>query len=224
MSRWFSSLDLVLLGPPGSGKGTQAARLAARYSIPHIGTGDMLRAELAGGSGPDEAAAAIRDGGLVPDRVLDGRVLQRLHRDDCARGFLLDGYPRTVEQANLLDGILAELGRALERVIVLEVSDELAAERLGGRLVHGPSGRVYHPRSAPPRREGVDDDTGEPLVRLDDDRPEAVTERLRQYRRHVGPVLELYRHRGLLVTVDGSGGADEVEEAVLQAVGAPVGA
>lgn len=223
MSRWFSSLDLVLLGPPGAGKGTQAARLGARYSIPHIATGDMLRAELAGGSGPGEAAAAIREGTLVPDRVLDGRVLQRLHRDDCGRGFLLDGYPRTVEQANLLDGILAELGRSLERVIVLEVSDEEAVDRLAGRLVHAASGRVYHPRSAPPRTEGVDDDSGDPLERLDDDRPEVAAERLRQYRRHAGPVLDLYRHRGLLVAVDGTGDPDEVEEAVLQAVGAPVG-
>lgn len=224
MSPSFSSLNLVLLGPPGSGKGTQAGRLAEAYSVPHIAVGDMLRAEVAGGSGLAGEAGALEAGRLVSDRVLAGRVLGRLDRDDCRRGFLLDGYPRTVDQADLLDGILAELGRSIERVLLLEVGDTAARERLAGRLVHQPSGRVYHLRWAPPTASGRDDVTGEALIRLGDDEANAAAERLRAYRSSETALIGRYRARGLLVTVDGQRTPDQVTEDLMYAVGAPVGA
>lgn len=224
MSPGFSSLNLVLLGPPGAGKGTQAGRLATAYSIPHVAVGDMLRAEVAGGSELVGEATALEAGRLVSDRVLAGRVLGRLDRDDCRRGFLLDGYPRTVAQADLLDGILAELGRGIERVLLLEVGDDTALARLAGRLVHPDSGRVYHPRWAPPRRPGTDDATGDPLVRLADDETAAVRERLRAYRATEKALVARYEGRGMLVRIDGGLSPDQVTEAAMHAVGAPVGA
>lgn len=224
MSPSFSSLNLVLLGPPGSGRGTQGRILAERYELPHIATGAMLRDEAASGS-PEgrEIARAMQLGELVSDAPLSGMILRRLDRDDCARGFLLDGYPRTVEQAGLLDGILAELGRTIERVILLEVPDEVLLDRLTGRRVHEPSGRVYHVRSAPPVQDGHDDVTGEPLVHRAEDREDVARRRIESYHRVTAPLAELYRRRDLLVRIDGTLPTEAVTEAVMSAVGAPVG-
>jgi adenylate kinase len=170
MSPTFSSLNLVMLGPPGSGKGTQARLLAGRYQVPHISTGDMLWGEVANGTGlGGEVQRNLDRGELVSDRVMSGLILQRLDRDDCARGFILEGYPRRLAQAELLDGILAELGRGLERVVLLDVPDDVIVDRLKGRLVHPASGRTYHSIEDPPEVAGVDDVSGEPLVMRDDD-------------------------------------------------------
>jgi adenylate kinase len=216
---------LVLLGPPGSGKGTQARALADRYQLPHISTGDMLWGEVANGTGlGDEVQSTLDRGELVSDRVMSGLILQRLDRDDCARGFILEGYPRKLAQAELLDGILAELGRGIERVVLLDVADDVIVARLEGRLVHPESGRVYHEVFDPPKTAGVDDLSGEPVEKRDDDRESVVRDRLEVYHRHAGPLTDFYRNRGQLVVVDGNRTITEVAEAVDESIGAGVGA
>lgn len=191
----WSSLDLVVLGPPGSGKGTQARRVAERYSIPHVSTGDVLRAESASGTPMgDEIRSFLSSGTLVPDRVVGGLVQSRLDRADCARGFLLDGFPRNLEQVALLDGLLAEMGRGLERVVVIDVSDEVAVARL----------------------------TAGPASLLGEHRDDVARTRIASWRQHAADVTGLYRDRGLLLEVDGDRPPDEVTDAVLRAVGMPV--
>ncbi|MFV2071406.1 MAG: adenylate kinase [Thermoanaerobaculales bacterium] len=225
MSPSFSSLNLVLLGPPGSGKGTQATLLAERYRIPRISTGEMLRDEVQRGSDLGrEVEAIVNRGELVSDRLVAGMVLQRLDAEDCARGFVLDGFPRNVEQAALLDGVLAELGRTIERALVLEVPDEVIVKRIGGRRIHPGSGRVYHVDFNPPQTAGKDDLTGEPLELRKDDREETVRERLRVYHRAATALVEFYRLRGLSVEIDGNCHPDEVSRAVGHAIEAPVSA
>ncbi|MCP4593741.1 MAG: adenylate kinase [bacterium] len=217
-------LNLILLGPPGSGKGTQAKVLAKSYNVPHISTGDILHDVVEKGSAlGQEAGRIIGCGGLVPDRLVDGIILQRLHREDCARGFLLDGYPRNIAQAGILDGVLAELGRSIERVIFVAVPDEVITKRLQGRRVHKPSGRTYHVDFDPPKVVGIDDESGEPLVERADDREQVVRERLRVYYQDTAVLIDLYEARGQLLTVDGNRPKDAVTDAVMAAVGAPVG-
>jgi adenylate kinase len=223
MAPSYSSLNLVLLGPPGSGKGTQARLLAERYQLPHISTGDMLWDEVANSSGLGGSVERDLDRGeLVSDRVMSGLILQRLDRDDCARGFILDGYPRRLGQAELLDGILAELGRRIERVVLLDVPDDVLVNRLAGRLVHPGTGRTYHEIFDPPARSGVDDGTGEPLETREDDREPVVRDRLRVYHEHAPKVVEYYRNRGQLVTIDGDRSIDLVFEAIDRSIAAQV--
>ncbi len=223
MSPSYSSLNLVLLGPPGSGKGSQARLLADRYQLPHISTGDMLWGEVANGTGLGGSIRRDLDRGkLVSDRVMSGLILQRLDRDDCARGFILDGYPRRLGQAELLDGILAELGRRIERVVLLDVPDDVIVARLAGRLIHPGSGRTYHEVYDPPKRAGVDDVTGEPLETRDDDRESVVRDRLRAYHEHAPKVVEYYRNRGQLITVDGDQSVDNVVAAIDRSIAARV--
>ena len=191
MTATYSSLSLILLGPPGSGKSTQAAALAAAYQLPLISTREMLESEIARDSslGREVAREQIARGELVSNHVMSAIILQRLDREDCRRGFILDGYPRTAEQAALLDGILAELGRSIDRVVLLSVAEDVGVKRL---------------------RAGEDAD--------------AIRARFRVWREHAPALIQSYRHRGLLLEVDGSRSEGEVREAVLQAVGAPVGA
>lgn len=223
MAPSYSSLNLVLLGPPGSGKGTQARLLAERYQLPHISTGDMLWGAVADGTGLDGSVERDLDRGeLVSDRVMSGMILQRLDRDDCARGFILDGYPRRLAQAELLDGILAELGRRIERVVLIDVPDDVLIDRLAGRLVHPGSGRAYHVVADPPERSGVDDATGEPLEKRDDDREPVVRDRLRVYHEHAPKVVEHYRNRGQLIIVDGNRSVDQVFQAIDRSIAARV--
>jgi adenylate kinase len=223
MSPSFSSLNLVLLGPPGSGKGTQARLLAERYQLPHISTGDMLWDEVANGTGlGGEVQSDLDRGELVSDRVMSGLILERLDREDCARGFILEGYPRNVRQAELLDGILAELGRRIERVVLIDVADDVIVTRLEGRLFHPGSGRVYHEVSDPPRTSGVDDVTGEPIEKRDDDCEAVVRDRLRVYHEHAAAVADHYRNRGQLVVIDGDQSIDRVAENIDHTIGAQV--
>jgi adenylate kinase len=223
MSPTFSSLNLVLLGPPGSGKGTQARLLAERYQLPHISTGDMLWHEVANGTGlGGEIHPELDRGELVSDKVMSGLILQRIDHDDCARGFILEGYPRRLGQAELLDGILAELGRRIERVVLLEVPDEVIVARLSGRLVHPGSNRSYHEVFDPPRVAGLDDLTGEPVEKRDDDRAEIVRERLRVYHAHARGVADYYRNREQLVVIDANRSIALVAEDVDRSVGARV--
>jgi adenylate kinase len=210
MSATFSSLNLVLLGAPGSGKTTQAEKLSAAYSLPHVSTSEMLYTEVIGGTAVGlQAQAEMERGELVSDRLLAGLVLQRLDREDCARGFILDGYPRTVEQAALLDGILAELGRGIERVVMIGVPGEVGLSRLSEQ----PSTPARD--DLPPVEIGRAGGEDQELVRR---------ERLRVWEANAPSLVEFYRARGVLLEVAGDGSVDEVCEAVMQAVGAPVGA
>jgi adenylate kinase len=223
MSPTFSSLNLVLLGPPGSGKGTQARLLAERYQLPHISTGDMLWHEVANGTGlGGEVQPSLGRGELVSDQVMGGLILQRIDREDCARGFILEGYPRKVAQAELLDGLLAELGRRIEHVILLDVPDDVIVARLEGRLTHPASGRVYHERYDAPRTAGVDDLTGETLHKRDDDQESVIRDRLRVYHAHADALTNHYRNRGQLTIVDANQPIDRVAEAVDEAIAAQV--
>ena len=211
MSPSYSSLNLVLLGPPGSGKSTQAGRLAASFDLPHISTRAMLRDEVERGTAVGvEARTVMERGELAPDRLLAGLMLQRLDRDDCARGCILDGYPRTVAQATLLDGILAELGRSIERVVLIDVPLEVGVGRLvAGGGAAAESGAI------------LAEDVSVVGARNYED---VVRERCRVWRENAPALLDFYRHRGLLLEIAGDRPADEVGEAVKRAVGAPVGA
>lgn len=215
----FRALNLVLLGPPGSGKGTQAKLLAERYQVPHISTGDILREEVRNETTLGQRVKAIMEAGeLVSDKLVAGIILHRLDRDDCARGAILDGYPRTVEQASILDDILGELGRALERVILITVSDDIIVDRMAGRRSCAKCGRVYHLTSNPPQ-DGVNcDDCGVPLTQRPDDREEVVRERLRVYHQKTQPLEELYRNRGILLEVDGNHQVQEVNDVIVDAL------
>jgi adenylate kinase len=182
-------MRLILLGPPGAGKGTQAAYLRDRYSIPQISTGDMLRAAIKEGTPLGLAVQKVMDAGqLVPDEIIVRLVKERLAAPDCARGYLFDGFPRTIPQAEAMKSG----GVALEHVLEIDVPEGEIVMRMSGRRVHPASGRSYHVRFNPPRVADRDDQTGEPLILRDDDREETVRERLEVYRRQTRPLIEYY--------------------------------
>src|SRR5687768_4974434 len=183
-------MRLILLGPPGAGKGTQAAYIREQYRIPQISTGDMLRAAVKAGTPLGVAAKKVMDAGqLVSDDIIVGLVKERLKQPDCAGGYLLDGVPRTIPQAEALKAA----GVALDYVLEIDVPDAEIITRMSGRRVHPASGRSYHVKFNPPRRDGRDDATGEPLVQRDDDREETVNKRLEVYRAQTRPLVDYYR-------------------------------
>ena len=214
-------MRLILFGPPGSGKGTQAERLCARFSIPHLSTGDMLREAAARGTEVGKRARAIMAAGdLVSDEVVIGIVADRLAEADAAAGFVLDGFPRTVAQAEALDGVLREAGIVLDRVIALDVSAEALTARIAGRFSCRDCGAGYHDSFRPTAKAGVCDRCGgAALERRRDDRPEAVRERLVAYRERTAPILPLYEARGVLSTVNGMSDVDSVTRAIAAALG-----
>lgn len=212
-------MRIVLLGPPGVGKGTQAATLARAEGVAHISTGDILRAHMAQGTPLGKLAKEyVEKGLLVPDDVILGIVRERLQEPDAQRGFIFDGFPRTVPQADGLGRLLAELGAELDAVISLEAPDEVVVERISGRRTCRQCGAVYHVRWNPPRTAGVCDRCGGELYQRSDEDPETVRQRLAVYHSQTAPLIAYYRERGLLRSVDGTRPVAEVTAAIRAAV------
>ena len=214
-------MRLILLGAPGAGKGTQAKFITERLGIPQISTGDMLRAAVKAETELGLAAKAVMDaGGLVSDDIIIGLVNERIAQPDCERGFLFDGFPRTIPQAQAM----VDAGVDLDHVLEIAVDDEEIVGRLSGRRVHPASGRVYHVEHNPPKEPGVDDATGEPLVQRDDDREETVRKRLAVYHEQTSPLVAFYRdmqgerapacHR-----IEGVGSVEAIRDQVFEALG-----
>ena len=209
-------MNLVLFGPPGCGKGTQAELLGERLGLAHLATGDMLRAAVAAGTETGKRIERVMAAGeLVPDEVVIDIIAERLDGAAAANGFVLDGFPRTIAQAEALDAMLAERHRAIDRVVELEVDEEVLVERISGRFACAACGALYHDRFKPTRVAGrCDECGGTEFVRRKDDAPETVRERLKAYRRQTAPLLPYYRDRGLLASVDGMAGIDAVAAAI----------
>ncbi len=197
---------LVLLGPPGAGKGTQAKLLALQYGVPHISTGDMFRDHKARGTEIGKKIQAIMDaGGLVTDDITNAMVKERLSRPDVANGFILDGYPRTTAQAEYLEKLLQSMGRRIDRVLSYEVAEELIVERISGRRSCPKCGAVYHVSANPPRIVGVCDHDRAALVQRDDDKAENVKKRMQEYADKTWPLKRFYQERGLVSEIEGVG-------------------
>ncbi|MBX6392483.1 MAG: adenylate kinase [Burkholderiales bacterium] len=216
-------MRLILLGPPGAGKGTQAAFIKERFNIPQISTGDMLRAAVKAGTPLGLAAKKVMDAGqLVSDDIIIGLVQERLKEPDCRNGYLFDGFPRTIPQAEALK----EAGVPIDFVLEIDVDDETIIERMVGRRVHPASGRVYHVKFNPPKVPGKDDVTGEDLVQRDDDKEETVRKRLEVYRQQTRPLVDYYSQWAATGDpkapkyrrIDGVGSVDAIREAVLAAL------
>jgi adenylate kinase len=210
---------LILLGPPGAGKGTQAKRLAERYRVPHLSTGDMLRAAIARGTPLGRSAGPIMERGeLVPDAMVLGMIEERLRREDCQDGVLFDGFPRTLAQAQSLEAILERCGLGKPLVLNLQVDKGTVLRRLAGRWTCSVGGEIYNVYDAPPKVRGICDSDGGVLMQRPDDREETVLERLRAYERQTEPLVDYYGRQGLLVTLDGARPIDELTAKLAQVV------
>jgi adenylate kinase len=209
-------LNLILLGPPGSGKGTQGERLQEDFRLPYYATGDILRAAVKEGTEVGKQAKEYMDrGDLVPDEVIIGVIAERLQGEEAADGFILDGFPRTVPQAEALDAKMSELRREITGVLLIEVPEEEILRRLGGRRTCEENpGHIYHVEFDPPKQEGVCDIDGAKLIVRDDDKPEVIKNRLAQYREKTEPLVGYYDERGILNHVDGKQSPDQVEERI----------
>lgn len=213
-------LRAVLLGPPGAGKGTQAVRLVEKYEIPHISTGDIFRKNIKEGTELGKKAQEYMNAGaLVPDELVVDLVKDRLQQDDCKNGFLLDGFPRTIFQAEKLDEFLSESNLKMDIVINLKVEKEALIKRLTGRRVCKDCGASYHIVNIPPKKEGVCDICGGELIQRKDDNIETVENRINVYEEQTAPLIGYYREAGSLVDFDGEASLDEVFDAIVQAIG-----
>ena len=207
-------MRMILVGPPGAGKGTQAARLVKTYGISHISTGDMLRAAVAEGTELGQKADGyMKSGGLVPDELVIAMVIERIGKPDCENGFMLDGFPRTRAQAEALDAELTKAGAALDVVVQIEVPDQLIVERITGRRSDPETGTIYHMIFDPPPAEVADR-----VVQRSDDTEKACVARLQKYHSETAPIIPFYEEKGLLVKVDGVGAPDEVTERIKKAL------
>jgi len=210
-----AELNLVLLGPPGSGKGTQGERLQEELELPYYATGDILRAAVREGTELGKAAKDYMDrGDLVPDEVIVGMIGERIDSGEAADGFILDGFPRTAPQAEALAAKLGELSRALTAVLLIDVSDEEVVRRLGGRRTCVENGHVFHVEFSPPKQEGVCDVDGSELIVRDDDKPEVIRHRLEQYHEKTAPLIEHYDSQSLLRQIDGAATPDAVADEI----------
>jgi adenylate kinase len=210
----------ILLGPPGAGKGTQAKFITEKYNIPQISTGDMLRAAVKAGTEMGLKVKAVMDsGGLVSDEIIIGIVKERIAQDDCANGFLFDGFPRTIPQAEAL----AAAGVKIDTVLEISVDDEEIVTRMSGRRVHSASGRVYHVDFNPPKQQGIDDETGEPLIQREDDHEDTVRKRLQVYHEQTEPLVAFYQQQAgqngpVYRSISGVGSLDDVRNKICAAL------
>lgn len=210
-------MRIVLLGPPGAGKGTQAKKIADKFGIPHISTGDILRKAIADKTLlGKQAAEYLEKGLLVPDDLVIAMVKSRLDMEDCENGFLLDGFPRTVKQAESLDDYMQEKGIQLDIVLNIEVKQDTLIERFTGRRVCEQCGATYNIKSSPPKEPGLCDKCGGRLIIRDDDKPETVKKRLEVYETSTAPLIGYYKEKNLLINIDGSGSIDYVFEDILE--------
>jgi adenylate kinase len=212
--------NLILLGAPGAGKGTQAQRLAVRFGIPQISTGDMLRAARREGTPLGKKAESFMNAGqLVPDEVVIGLVEERLQLPDAQSGFILDGFPRTIAQAQALDQALEKLGRNKLRVIDVQVPEATLIERLGGRLSCPKDGASYHIKFTPPKHDLLCDNCKTPLIQRADDKPEAIAQRLHEYNSKTAPLVNHYQKAGVLKSIEGVGDPEVVLDRLVRALG-----
>lgn len=214
-------MKIIMLGAPGAGKGTQAKKIAAKYDIPHISTGDIFRANIKNGTELGKKAKTYMDQGLlVPDELVVDLVVDRVNQQDCTGGYVLDGFPRTIPQAEALDKALASLGQKVDYAIDVEVPDENIINRMGGRRACVGCGATYHMEYAAPGKEGVCDTCGKELILRDDDKPETVKKRLDVYHEQTQPLIDYYTNAGILKEVDGTLNIDDVFNAITEILGA----
>ena len=212
-------MRIMLLGPPGGGKGTQAKYIEQKWSIPQISTGDMLRENVKNKTDLGmEAKSYMEKGELVPDHIILNMMEGRLLNDDCKSGYILDGFPRTIPQAEGLTSLLDTINQQLDIVILLKLDDEIIVERMGGRRVHPDSGRIYHVEYNPPKVENKDDVTGEDLIIRPDDQENTVRNRLKVYENQTSPLIEYYKKFNILSTIDANGKIETINSRVKQAI------
>ncbi len=213
-------MKIIMLGAPGAGKGTQAKKIAAKYSIPHISTGDIFRANIKNGTELGNKAKTYMDQGLlVPDELVVDLVVDRVKQDDCKNGYVLDGFPRTIPQAEALDKALAAIGEKMDYAIDVNVPDENIVHRMSGRRACVGCGATYHLEYAPTKTEGICDACGKELILRDDDKPETVKKRLGVYHEQTQPLIDYYTNAGILKTVDGTIDINDVFQAIVDILG-----
>ena len=214
-------MKIIMLGAPGAGKGTQAKKIAEKYQIPHISTGDIFRANIKNGTELGKKAKTYMDQGLlVPDELVCDLVVDRVQQDDCKKGYILDGFPRTIPQAESLDAALSRLGEAVDYAINVEVPDENIVKRMGGRRACVGCGATYHLVYAAPKKEGICDNCGAELILRDDDKPETVQKRLDVYHEQTQPLIDYYEKQGILHSVDGTQPMEDVFASIDAIIGA----
>ena len=213
-------MKIIMLGAPGAGKGTQAIMIAKEYNVPHISTGDMFRANIKNNTPLGvEAKKYMNAGQLVPDELTVKILLDRVAKDDCKNGYVLDGFPRTIPQAEVLENALNELNDKIDYAINVDVPDENIIKRMGGRRACVKCGATYHIEHVPPKTEGICDNCGEALVLRDDDKPETVKSRLEVYHNQTQPLIDFYNERNVLKTVDGTQDMNDVFKAIVSILG-----
>ncbi len=215
------TVKIIMLGAPGAGKGTQAKQIAAKYQIPHISTGDIFRANIKNGTELGKKAKEYMDQGLlVPDELTCDLVMDRIQQEDCANGFVLDGFPRTIPQAESLDAALEKINQTMDYAIDVDVPDSHIVSRMSGRRACLNCGATYHVVAIPPKQEGICDACGKELVLRDDDKPETVQKRLDVYHEQTQPLIDYYNKQGILQTVDGTQPMEDVFANIVSILGA----